>query len=92
MGKSIKQTVIKFDQRIEEDFKEPSRYYIVDAMGDYIYFHCRERSTAQAEVDEIYGKNKYLIRSGKMEKGSGEYTCTGSNTRRGFSAQLRPTV
>lgn len=90
--KKVKTTAVEFEDREMEGFKDPSKYYIVNAMGNYIYFHCKDRAAAQLAVDMEYGKGKYTVRSAKMEKGSGDYTCTGTNTRRGFATQLRPTT
>ncbi len=42
--------------------KEPSNYFIRDADGNRVYFHCNSRNKAQEEADKIYGKGKYKVR------------------------------
>jgi len=39
-----------------------SRYYVVNAFGDYIFIKVRGRAKAQEIIDEIYGKDFYKIR------------------------------
>jgi len=89
MSKKVKTTTVTYSQVQEaaEDYKHPSKHYIIDAMGDYVYFHCRERSDAQKAVDEEYGKGKYSIRLASTEKGGGNVSCKGFTNSKSLSGQ-----
>lgn len=72
----------------------PSNFYIIDAMGDRVYYKTKNRAEAQRQADEDYGKGRYIIRVVKDQKvkskrEDGGLSCTGSNTRRGFSPRLK---
>lgn len=69
-----------------------SKYYIVNGLGQYVFFHCRNRADAQKECDDMYGKSFYTVRQAKQGSGDGNYTCTGSNSRKGFASHLRKTI
>lgn len=69
-----------------------SKYYIVTSLGEYKFYHVRSRAEAQAEVDREYGKGFYTVRQAKMDTGGGNYTCSGSNSRKCFASHLKKTV
>lgn len=77
MAKEIKTTIVTPSEYMEEDYKHPTKYYIVDCLGNRNYFHCRDRLKVQQEVDRIYGKGKYSVRVGSDTKG-GEVNARGS--------------
>lgn len=54
-----------------------SNYYIINGLGQYVFFHSRSRQIAQTICDEAYGKGFYLIHVVKQGNGSGEYTARG---------------
>ena len=74
MTKEVKITIVTPEQAKEEDFKEPSRWYVICATGDRIYFHCRDRANAQKYCDEQFSVGKYTIRTDKMIKPKGDVT------------------
>lgn len=43
------------------DFIPPSKFYIRNAMGNYLFIRKRKREDAQAIVDGLYGKGHYRI-------------------------------
>jgi uncharacterized protein (DUF427 family) len=45
-----------------DDFKPPSRFYIINALGDAVYFKTNSRVRAQEEADKQYSKGKYAVR------------------------------
>ena len=57
MSKKIKVT------EVAEYERSPSNYYVVNATGNYVFFHTRDRKEAKAAADEMYGKNFYTIRT-----------------------------
>lgn len=70
------------------NFKHPAKFYFVNAMGQYIYIHTRDMKVAVEYIKEHYG-GRYTVRTAKQSTGSGEYTCTGTNTRKCFSPRLK---
>lgn len=54
--------VVPEQQRFEDGFIPPSKFYIIDYMGDGVFFRTHSRATAQSLADEIYGKNFFLIK------------------------------
>lgn len=72
----------------------PSNFYVLISTGDRVYYKTRDRKLAQEAADEDWGKGKYVIRAVKDQKTKskredGGLSCTGSNTRRGFSPRLK---
>ena len=64
-----------------------SNWYILDALGNRVYYLTRNRADAQRQADEDYG-GKYTVRAVKDQKSkskleSGGLSCTGTSTRRG---------
>lgn len=99
MTKEIKSTVVESKKVFDTDengdltFKHPSKYYIINSLGQYVYYHCRDRAKAQDQCDEDYGVGKYLIRTSKQSGSSGkEYSARGSNSRKGFASHLKKTI
>lgn len=80
------------DDSQEFILKFPAKYYIVTASAEYKFYHVKSRSEAQQIVDSEYGKGFYTVRQAKMDTGSGNYSCTGSNSRRGFASHLKKSV
>ena len=65
-----------------------SNWYILDALGNRVYYLTRNRAEAQAQADIDYGKGRYTIRAVKDQKTkskleSGLLSCYGTATRRG---------
>ena len=94
--KKIKTTLVK-ENEIEiwdegsESFilNQPSKYMIQLATGDLLFIHTRDRLAAQAFVDSEYGKGFYTVKQCKQGSGSGEYTASGTTTRKCTGAWLR---
>lgn len=58
MNKKIKTTEVSVD--IE---RAPSNFYIMNAMGNFVFFHTKDRDEAQRASDALYGKGFYQIRT-----------------------------
>ena len=41
----------------------PSHFFIINALGEYVFFRTRLRAKAQEACDKEYGKGKYTIRT-----------------------------
>lgn len=54
--------VVPFEERFLDTFRDPAKYYIVNAMGDAVYYRTRSRQAAQDQADAEYGVGKYRIR------------------------------
>lgn len=77
--------------------KFPSGLYIINALGDYVFFMTRDRKKAQQKCNELYEENKYTVRttSDKKTKSkleSGLCSAYGTTSRRGTGSWLRKTV
>jgi hypothetical protein len=64
-----------------------SNWYILDALGNRVYYLTRNRADAQRQADLDYD-GKYTVRAVKDQKSkskleSGGLSCTGTSTRRG---------
>jgi len=71
-----------------------SNWYILDALGNRVYYLTRNRTEAQNQADLDYGKGRYTIRAVKDQKSrsrqeNGEISVRGSNTRKCFSPRLK---
>ena len=64
-----------------------SNFYIINALGEYIFYLTRSRADAQMQANEDYN-SMYTVRSLKDQKAkskleSGGLSCYGTQTRRG---------
>lgn len=62
MEKKIEIITVSQEERMDDDFKPPTSLFIINAMGDGVYFKTRSRPSAQTEADRIYGVGKYTVR------------------------------
>lgn len=92
MTKQIKTTCVHLSKLESDDFSPPAKWYFINAIGEAVFIHCRSRVDAENYITENYGKGFYKLRTSSLEKSSGDLTCRGSNSRKGFSPRLRPTV
>ena len=70
-----------------------SNWYIVDALGNRVFYLTRNRADAQRQADEDYD-GKYTIRAVKDQKTKskredGGVSCSGSNSRKGMGSWLK---
>ena len=79
--KEIKVSVVTHEEFTDYEFQPPSSFFIMDSMQNYIFYHTRSRAAAQQKVDEEFGKGRYKVIASKLEKGSGEYTVRGTQSR-----------
>lgn len=79
----IRYTVVSYAEYTDIDFEPPATFYVRSAMGDYYFFHTRDRAKAQAACDEMFGAGRYTVHSSKIQRGKGTLTCTGTQTKRG---------
>ena len=77
--------------------KFPSGLYIINALGDYVFFMTRDRKKAQEVADREFGVGKYKVRTTsdkktKSRQENGQVSVRGTNSRKGFASHLRPTT
>jgi hypothetical protein len=77
-------TVVSYEDFTSDEFKAPSKFFIKDCVGNYLFLKYSDRLVLQAWVDEEYGKGKYKLNAAKQGKG-GRENCTayGTQTRKG---------
>lgn len=56
-------TVVSFKEFNGLDFKHPNKYFIEDALGNYVFPKTRTRKKAQEIVNDMYGSGKYTLRT-----------------------------
>lgn len=72
--KSIPTVTVKPEEFLdEENFKEVSRWFILDAFGNRVYYRTSDRLKAQQQADIDYD-SKYKIRTNKTTKPKGDVT------------------
>lgn len=57
---ATKITTISEEDRFEDETKHPSKFFIINAFGEAIYFHTRSRLTAQQWCDKIYNRKDFF--------------------------------
>lgn len=82
--KKMKITVVSPEQMQEEGFRNPSKYYFVNAMGESVFIHTRDRQEATQYVKDEYG-GKYNIRTSSDEKVKGEVSCRGFSNNKSLA-------
>jgi len=63
---------VQTEAQVQAGTVTPSRYYIVNAFGDYIFIKVRGRDKAQSIIDEVYGKGFYKVRFMGLEPLTGK--------------------
>lgn len=58
-----KTTIITEEQRFDDETRHPSKYFVVNAFGEGVYFHTRSRLQAQQWANTLYGKGFYSVRA-----------------------------
>lgn len=86
MSKNLETLILSFQEYLDakDNKKILPKYFIVDAMGNYVFIRTRDRSKAQSFVNEEYGEGKYTIRTQTQDgAASGDATCRATATRKG---------
>ena len=70
-----------------------SNFYIINALGEYIFYLTRNRADAQMQANLDYD-GRYTIRTvkdskTKSKREDGGLSCSGSNSRKGFGSWLK---
>ena len=68
--KPIKVTILSYEEFSDAE-RFPAKFFIKDALGQYVFVHVRTRDEAQKYFNEEYG-NMYTVRCSVMEKNRGD--------------------
>jgi len=65
MTKPIETVTLTFDEyhAAEEEKRLLPKFFVVNALGQYVFVKTKDRAEAQSFIDEEYGKGKYRIRT-----------------------------
>ena len=67
MTKEIEHVTVSTQEFESDEFRAPSKFYIRDAMDNFIFVKLRSRGDAQKWIDDNYGtvqgQSKYKIRT-----------------------------
>ena len=63
MTKEIESVTVSALEFESDEFRAPSKFYIRDAMDNFVFIKSRNRGDAQGWVDDNYGSGKYKIRT-----------------------------
>ena len=66
MATKSKTTIVTQEVADSDGFRSPSNYYVVNCMGDLVFFSAKKRDVAQKAADEEFGSGKYTIRVWKI--------------------------
>lgn len=80
IGKTKRVQFDYFEENPEEQY--PSRFYVRDCMGDWLFFLVRDEKTAREMMQHLYGK-KYQLRITHPTKNDKPKTAVGVATRKG---------
>ena len=67
---NINTVVVGYQEFNSPDFKNPARYFIRNALGDYVFYKTSKRQEAQGAVDSEYGKGKYKVTNYSFNTGN----------------------
>ena len=80
----VKVTIVSYEEFTDSEFIPPATFYVMDSLQQYKFIHTSSREVATKIVYEIYGHNRYAIKSSRLQKPKGDLTCKGTNSRKGF--------
>lgn len=94
--KEIKVVEVSYEDYIGYDFVEPGSFFSVSAMQVYFFYKTSDRKLAQDKCDEIFGANRYVVKTSKniatkSKREDGGVSASGTNSRKCFAPQLKKT-
>lgn len=90
--KEIEVVIVLFEDYTSYDFVEPGSFFSMSAMQDYYFYKTSDRKVAQDKCDEIFGPNRYVVKTSKnivtkSKLESGGLSATGTSCRKGQKRQ-----
>jgi len=83
MTAEVKVTMVTFEEFSDYQFQPPATFYTMSASQLYYFYHTRDRAKAQETCNEMFGEGRYTVKASKIQKGNGNITCSGTQTRKG---------
>ena len=68
--KDIETVSVDYSEFNSPDFKNPSKFFIMNALGEYVFYKTSKRQVAQEAVDNEYGVGKYRVTNYSFNTGS----------------------
>lgn len=89
--KEIEVVIVSFADYTSYDFVEPGSFFSMSAMQDYYFYKTSDRAAAQLKCDEIFGPNRYTVKTSKniatkSKLESGGLSAKGTSCRKGQRA------
>lgn len=89
--KDVAVIVVSFSEYTAYDFVEPGSFFSMSAMQDYYFYKTSDRKAAQDKCDEIFGPNRYVVKTSKnivtkSKLESGGLSASGTSCRKGQKA------
>lgn len=89
--KEIEVVIVSFADYTSYNFQEPGSFFSMSAMQDYYFYKTSDRKLAQDKCDEIFGVNRYTVKTSKnivtkSKLESGGLSATGTSCRKGQKA------
>lgn len=96
-AKDIEVVIVSFTDYTSYDFVEPGSFFSMSAMQDYYFYKTSDRKLAQDKCDEIFGANRYVVKTSKniatkSKREDGGVSASGTNSRKCFAPQLKKTT
>lgn len=66
--KEIDVVTVSYEDYIGYDFVEPGLFFSVSAMQIYYFYKTSDRKAAQDKCDEIFGPNRYVVKTSRTIK------------------------
>lgn len=85
MTKPTETITLTFDEyhAAKEEKRLLPKFFVVNALGQYVFIKTKDRAKAQSFIDEEYGKGKYKVRSYVQDGvASGDASCRATETRK----------
>lgn len=66
--KEVEVVMVSYEDYVGYDFVEPGLFFSVSAMQIYYFYKTSDRVAAQLKCDEIFGPNRYVVKTSKIIK------------------------
>ena len=89
--KEVEVVMVSYEDYVGYDFVEPGLFFSVSAMQIYYFYKTSDRKAAQDKCDEIFGPNRYVVKTSKnivtkSKLESGGLSASGTSCRKGQKA------
>lgn len=85
----MKTTYVDYPEYLDLNFRNPCRYYILNALQQRVYIHCKTRGEAKEWVDNEYN-GRYTVQCAIPERPSGTETAFGKINSKSRAGLRKP--